>query len=118
MMLQGSGDAGFVTSHPEITAGMAVLHSLSLMLAALGVGVSGLLEQTIGVRNGVAIWVGVGFLLAVGLVAVLWRGRRQKVFVPEEGVTSERWCLVGLLQRGKWTRWSEAGGRWGDEIGD
>lgn len=116
VMLQDSGDAGFVTSHPEITAGMAVLHSLSLMLAALGIGVSGLLEQTIGMRNGVAIWVGVGFLLAVGLVAVLWRGRRQKALVPGEGVASERWCLVGLLQRGKWTRWSAAGGRWCSNV--
>jgi len=69
---------------------MVVLRWLSLVLAALDVGVSGLVEQNIGVRNCVAIWAWVGFLLTIGLVTVLWRGWRHQVLVLEEGVMSER----------------------------
>lgn len=122
-MLQDAGDAGFMTAHPAISAGMAIFHSLALLTAALAFGIAGRIEETIGVRNGVAIWVGIGFLLTLCLGVVLWRGRGQRVLLvggdQDDDGRVERWFLVGALQRGRWTRWSEAGElRWRDDLAD
>lgn len=121
--LVGSND-DFITCHPAITAAFGILQFMSLIAIAGAVGWSRSIAEGIGVKYGLGLFTGITFLMTIALVGVLWRWKEVRVLElyanhdsegrlgePEARVTEEiRVCKISILQKGRFTRWSEVNG--------
>ncbi|KAI5781896.1 major facilitator superfamily domain-containing protein [Geopyxis carbonaria] len=98
--LSSSEDDRFTTSHPCLSAALAITHGLAFSFGAMAEGISPHIIDEIGVRKGLGVMAGFTVLFTLVLMQVLWRNkevRLAEVFDSDETELSVKVCL---LQRG------------------
>lgn len=108
--------------YPRISAGLAIVQSLSFLLAAAATGTGGGLERRLGAKEATGVVASILMGLTIMLTAVLWRFQTVKVIpsprfgVDRRGTTWEPFVVgnpsgttrrMNLLELGKQSRWME-----------
>ncbi|KAA8910269.1 major facilitator superfamily domain-containing protein [Sphaerosporella brunnea] len=115
--LTQSDDDNFTTSHPCLSSGLAISHTLAFLFGAIAVGVSSNIVEGMGVRNGLGVYSAVTGALTLGLVYALWRSKEVRLVEVFDEDGAERNAKISLLQRSWGSRWTEVNGMewWEDE---
>jgi hypothetical protein len=108
--IASAGRIAFRTSHPCLSAALAITHTIAFLFAGITIGVGSYLEESLGLRNGMAVATGITGAMTAGLVCALWRNKNVRLMEVFGGEGRERMAQVSLLQRGWGTRWSEVNG--------
>lgn len=107
--------------YPRISAGIAVIQSLSFCFAAMATGVCGRVERRLGATQATGIVAGVLMGLTLLLIVVLFRFRVVRMIPTMEDVTESKteWepvilgrpsgttRKISVLEAGNLTRWTE-----------
>lgn len=110
------------TSYPRVCAGVAVIQSLSFMLASAATGLGGRMERRIGAMQASGVMAGILMLLTVLLTLVVWRWKTVQM-IPSQQIRRSRanstWeptvlghpsglsRKISILESGAYTRWTE-----------
>lgn len=75
--------------YPRVSAGIAVIQTLSFLLAAASTAVGGKVERRIGAQAATGVVAGILLVLTLALVAVLWRWKVVPV-IPSSAISLPR----------------------------
>jgi hypothetical protein len=110
-------DNSFTTSHPCLSSGLAIFHTLAFLFAALAVGVSTHIMEGMSVRSGLGVYTAVTCVVTFGLAFALWRRKEVRLMEVFNEDPEERTAKISLLQSSWGSRWTEVNGMewWEDE---